>query len=97
MVAGRMGWDEAQVKKLAAELVEALSSMGAMAAAATVAVQYLADLDNGVSLLTQAREWREALRVAYKSVFCPTAFNDCCSYAQDMHAVLPVTGALLSV
>ena len=63
---GRLGWQEAQVKKLAAELVDGLSSMGNLAGAATVAVQYLADLDNGVSLLTQAREWREALRVAYK-------------------------------
>lgn len=59
------------MKKLAAELVDGLSSMGNLAGAATVAVQYLADLDNGVSLLTQAREWREALRVAYKSVARP--------------------------
>lgn len=63
-----MGWQQPQVRKLAAELVESLSSMGNLAGAATVAVQYLADVDNGVSLLTQAREWREALRVAYKSV-----------------------------
>ena len=63
-----MGWGEGQVKRLAAELMEALSSMGNLAGAATVAVQYLADVDDGVSLLTQAREWREALRVAYKSV-----------------------------
>ena len=69
--AGRMGWGEAQVKRLAAELVEGLASMGALAGAATVAVQYLQDLDNGVSLLTQAREWREALRVAYKSAPLP--------------------------
>lgn len=66
-----MGWGEGQVKRLAAELMEALSSMGNLAGAATVAVQYLADVDNSVSLLTQAREWREALRVAYKSVSCP--------------------------
>ena len=63
---GRMGWQEGQVKRLAAELVDNLSSMGNLAAAATVAIQYLADVDNGVTLLTQAREWREALRVAYK-------------------------------
>ena len=56
------------MKRLAGELVEGLSSMGNLAGAAALAVQYLADLDNGVSLLTQAREWREALRVAYKSV-----------------------------
>lgn len=64
--AGRMGWQEGQVRRLAGDLVDSLSSMGNLAAAATVVVQYLADLDNGVSLLTQAREWREALRVAYK-------------------------------
>ncbi len=72
---GRLGWQEAQVKRLAAELVDGLSSMGNLAGAATVAVQYLADLDNGVSLLTQAREWREALRVAYKSDFLASAMS----------------------
>lgn len=66
MGAGRMGWQEGQVRRLAAELVDSLSSMGQLAPAATLALQYLADVDNGVSLLTQAREWQEALRVAYK-------------------------------
>ena len=56
------------MKRLAAELVDGLSSMGNLAGAATVAVQYLADVDNGVSLLAQAREWREALRTAYRYV-----------------------------
>ena len=65
--AGRLGYDEGQTKRLAAELVDSLSSMGNLAGAATVAVQYLADIDNGVSLLTQAREWREALRTSYRS------------------------------
>ncbi|KAA6419594.1 MAG: elongator complex 1-like [Trebouxia sp. A1-2] len=65
-LAGRLGWQEAQVKRLAAELVDGLSSLGNLAGAAAVAVHYLADLDNGVTLLTQAREWREALRLAYK-------------------------------
>lgn len=63
---GRLGYEEGQIKKLAVELVDGLSSMGNLAGAATVAVQYLADVDNGVSLLAQAREWREALRTAYK-------------------------------
>ncbi|KAL3149903.1 hypothetical protein ABBQ38_013268 [Trebouxia sp. C0009 RCD-2024] len=65
-LAGRMGWQEGQVRRLAAELVDSLSSMGQLAPAATLALHYLADVDNGVTLLTQAREWREALRVAYK-------------------------------
>jgi hypothetical protein len=54
------------VKRLAAELVDGLSSLGNLAGAAAVAVHYLADLDNGVTLLTQAREWRQALQLAYK-------------------------------
>lgn len=65
-LAGRLGWGEGQVRRLAAELVEALTCMQHLPAAAALAVQYLADVDNGVSLLTQAREWREALRIAYK-------------------------------
>ena len=45
------------MRRLAGELVEGLSSIGNLADAAALAVQYLADLDNGVSLLPQAREW----------------------------------------
>lgn len=54
------------MRRLAAELLEGLTGMGQLAGAASVALHYLADVDNSVSLLSQAREWREALRVAYK-------------------------------
>lgn len=75
---GRLGYEEGQVKRLAAELVDGLSSMGNLAGAATVAVQYLADVDNGVSLLAQAREWREALRTAYKCADSDVFFDFRC-------------------
>lgn len=62
--------------------------MGNLAGAATVAVQYLADVDNGVSLLAQAREWREALRTAYRHVLA-THHISCCCCVHSLHSSEP--------
>ena len=55
-----------QLQRLAGDTVEQLTGTGALAEAAAVAEHYLGDADNAVLLLTRAREWREALRVAYQ-------------------------------
>ena len=55
-----------QLQRLAGDMVEQLTGTGALAEAAAVAENYLRDADNAVLLLTRAREWREALRVAYQ-------------------------------
>lgn len=55
-----------QLQRLAGDTVEQLTGNGALAEAAAVAEHYLRDADNAVLLLTRAREWREALRVAYQ-------------------------------
>ena len=55
-----------QLQRLASDTVEQLTGTGALAEAASVAEHYLRDADNAVLLLTRAREWREALRVAYQ-------------------------------
>ncbi|KAK9808650.1 hypothetical protein WJX72_001296 [[Myrmecia] bisecta] len=67
-LAGRLGWEEVALRHKASEMVEGLAGMGRLADAAAVALDYLADVEAGVSLLTQAREWREALRVAYRAM-----------------------------
>ena len=64
--AGRLGYGEAAVQALAGEMVEELSGMGHPADAAALTAEYLSDADNAVALLSQARQWREALRVAYR-------------------------------
>lgn len=64
--AGRLGHSEAAVQRLAGEMLEELSGMGHSADAAALAADYLSDADNAVALLSQARQWREALRVAYR-------------------------------
>ena len=54
------------MQALAGERVEELAGMGHPADAAALAAEYLSDADNAVALLSQARQWREALRVAYR-------------------------------
>lgn len=49
-------------------MMEELSGMGQSADAAALAAEYLSDADNAVALLSQARQWREALRIAYRRV-----------------------------
>ncbi len=76
--AGRLQYSEAEVQRLAVDLVEELTSLGHPGDAAHVAATYLADADNAVLLFAQSRQWREALRVAYQCVLpsCSHAMLD---------------------
>ncbi len=76
--AGRLQYSEAEVQRLAVDLVEELTSLGHPGDAAHVAATYLADADNAVLLFAQSRQWREALRVAYQCVLpsCRRAMLD---------------------
>jgi hypothetical protein len=65
VLSARLGHSTGQQQQLAHGLAEQLSSSGAAADAAVLLVQYLGDVDGGVAALVGAREWREALRVAY--------------------------------
>lgn len=65
VLAARLNYTQQQQQLLARDLAEQLQSSGAAAAAAQLLLQYLADVDGGVSALVAAKEWREALRVSY--------------------------------
>ncbi|GFR43049.1 hypothetical protein Agub_g4055, partial [Astrephomene gubernaculifera] len=65
VLAGQLGYDEMAVQSLAAEVAEELAAGGQMGDAAAVMLSYLGDVDNAVRTYTQAREWREAIRVAH--------------------------------
>ena len=60
-----MQFSQQQIQVLAGELVESLSASSKWAEAAQVASQYLADADSAVTLLSDAHQWREALRIAH--------------------------------
>jgi len=64
-LAGRFDWSKARVQGLARELASTLLSSGQAADAAKVLREYLGDVDGAVGALVAAKEWREALRVAY--------------------------------
>lgn len=55
----------ARVRETAQQLADGLAAMGRPGDAAAVTAAYLGDVDGAVALLAAAREWREALRVAY--------------------------------
>lgn len=65
VLAARLGYSQQQQQLLARELSEQLQASGAGGDAAQLLVQYLQDIDGGVSALVTSKEWREALRVAY--------------------------------
>ncbi|KAK6116222.1 hypothetical protein DH2020_050018 [Rehmannia glutinosa] len=64
-VAGIMKIEKDDVLQLARELCEELQALGKPREAAQVLLEYCGDVDNGVSLLVDARNWEEALRVAF--------------------------------
>ncbi|GAX74696.1 hypothetical protein CEUSTIGMA_g2144.t1 [Chlamydomonas eustigma] len=66
VLARRLDYSEPEMQKLAVQVSDELASSGQPAAGAQVLLQYLGDVDNAVSLFTQAREWREALHTAYQ-------------------------------
>lgn len=51
--------------RLASEVAAELAGTARPAEAAAVALEYLKDIPQALELLAQAREWREALRVAF--------------------------------
>ncbi|XP_010453457.1 PREDICTED: elongator complex protein 1 [Camelina sativa] len=54
-----------EILKLAYELCEEVNALGKPAEAAKIALEYCKDISGGISLLINAREWEEALRVAF--------------------------------
>ncbi|KAJ4830409.1 putative elongator complex protein 1 [Turnera subulata] len=64
-VAGLLKLGKDKVMQLAQELCEELQALGRPGDAAKIALEYCQDVKNGISLLISAREWEEALRVAF--------------------------------
>jgi hypothetical protein len=69
-LAARAGWGPDRTRQLAQELAVGLAAGGQAADAGQVLREYLGDVDGCVSALAGAREWREALRVAYAEGRC---------------------------
>jgi len=63
-IAGQLNFSQGALNSLASDLGEELQAMGRPAEAACVALEYTHDVDSGVRLLLEAREWMEAVRVA---------------------------------
>lgn len=63
-IAGQLNLSQRELISLASDLGEELQAMGRPAEAACVALEYAHDVDSGVRLLLEAREWMEAVRVA---------------------------------
>ncbi|KAL2896976.1 Elongator complex protein 1 [Bienertia sinuspersici] len=64
-VAGLLKLDKEEVLKLAQELCEELQALGKPGEAAKIALEYCGDVNFAISLLISAREWEEALRIAF--------------------------------
>ncbi|CAL0320659.1 unnamed protein product [Lupinus luteus] len=64
-VAGLLNLGKDEVLHLANELCEELQALGKPGEAAKIALDYCDDVNNGVNLLISARDWEEALRVAF--------------------------------
>ncbi|XP_047333727.1 elongator complex protein 1 isoform X2 [Impatiens glandulifera] len=64
-VAGLTNLGKEEVLQLATEICEELNAMGKPREAAKLAIEYCGDVVNGVGLLITARDWEEALRIAF--------------------------------
>ncbi|KAG8480343.1 hypothetical protein CXB51_024732 [Gossypium anomalum] len=64
-VAGLMKLEKNEVLQLAHELSEELQALGKPGEAAKIALEYCGDINGGINLLISARDWEEALRVAF--------------------------------
>ncbi|GAB2222790.1 hypothetical protein Drorol1_Dr00016917 [Drosera rotundifolia] len=64
-VAGLLKLGKAEVLQLAHELAEELQELGRPGEAAKVVLEYCGDINYAISLFIRAREWEEALRVAF--------------------------------
>ncbi|GAV76077.1 IKI3 domain-containing protein [Cephalotus follicularis] len=64
-VAGLLKLGKDEILQLAQDLCEELQALGKPGEAAKIALDYCGDVKQGVNLLITAREWEEALRVAF--------------------------------
>lgn len=64
-VAGLMKLGKDEIIQLAHELCEELQALGKPGDAAKIALDYCNDVKLGIELLIRAREWNEALRIAF--------------------------------
>lgn len=64
-VAGLLKMGKDEIMQLAHELCEELQALGKPGEAARIALEYCEDVNGGLNLLISAREWEEALRVAF--------------------------------
>ncbi|XP_031270425.1 elongator complex protein 1-like isoform X1 [Pistacia vera] len=64
-VAGLLKLGKEEVVQLAHELCEELQALGKPGEAAKIALEYCQDVNSGINLLISARDWEEALRVAF--------------------------------
>lgn len=64
-VAGLLKLGKEEIIKLAHELCEELQALGKPREAAKIALEYIGDVNAGISLLISARDWEDALRVAF--------------------------------
>ncbi|KAK2978096.1 hypothetical protein RJ640_009260 [Escallonia rubra] len=64
-VAGLIKLGKEEIMQLAHELCEELQALGKPRDAAKIALEYCGDVNAGISLLVTARDWEEALRVAF--------------------------------
>ncbi|KAL6594102.1 hypothetical protein ACP70R_049003 [Stipagrostis hirtigluma subsp. patula] len=65
MVAGLLKLKDEEIVQLAHELCDEFQELGKPGDAARIALEYCSDVDRGVSYYITAREWEEALRVAF--------------------------------
>ncbi|KAM0870604.1 hypothetical protein ACQ4PT_039858 [Festuca glaucescens] len=64
-VAGLLEFKKEEILQLAQELCDEFQALGKSGDAAKIALDYCSDVDRGVGCYISAREWEEALRVAY--------------------------------
>lgn len=64
-VAGLLKFGKEEILKLAHELCDEFQALGKPGDAAKIALDYCSDVDRGIGYYITAREWEEALRVAY--------------------------------
>lgn len=97
VLAARQGMPQPQQQLLARELAEQLAACGSAGDAAVLLVQYLGDVDGGVAALVAAKEWREALRVAYAAGRADLADTLVVPAAAQVRGTLSLTHAAASI
>lgn len=64
-VAGLIKLGKPEIMQLAQELCDELQALGKPGEAAKIALEYCGDVNGGINLLITARDWEEALRIAF--------------------------------